>query len=61
MDPNKINKNKRKFIDVSDWFKNYVNKKSVRCKDRFQKIEHPLVSSGKAFWVNNNTLCIIDK
>ena len=45
-------------IDVSDWFSNYLNPLSIRCKDRFKIINHPLVDSGKAIWINNNTLCV---
>ena len=46
------------FIDVSEWKKDLI-KKSLRCKDRFTYINHPLVISGKAFWFNENTLCLI--
>ena len=46
-------------IDVSKWRKEYLEKKSLSCKDRFQIINHPLVSSGKAYWVDQNTICLI--
>ena len=45
-------------LNVSDWKNNYLNSKSVRCKDRFQTLNHPLVTSGKAFWIDNDNLCI---
>ena len=45
-------------IDVTDWIEGYLTSRSVSCKNRFTKINHPLVESGKAFWVDNNTLCI---
>ena len=48
----------RILIDVSQWKKEYLEPRSVYCKDRFQNINHPLVVSGKAFWYDNNTLCI---
>jgi hypothetical protein len=45
-------------LNVSDWKNNYLNSKSVRCKDRFQTLNHPLVTLGEAFWIDNNNLCI---
>ena len=45
-------------LDVSDWISNYLSKYSVKCKDRFQRVNHPLVKSGYAFWISNNELCI---
>ena len=45
-------------LDVSDWINNDLSKYSLRCKNRFEKINHPLVESGNAFWVSNNKLCI---
>jgi len=45
-------------LDVSDWINNDLSKYSVKCKDRFQTVNHPLVKSGYAFWINNNQLCI---
>ena len=48
----------RILIDVSQWKKEYLQPRSVYCKDRFQNINHPLVVSGKAFWYDDNTLCI---
>ena len=51
-------KDKNIFIDVTKWKKEYLSKKSVRCKDRFETIDHPLVTSGYAYWVDDNTLCI---
>lgn len=45
-------------LDVSDWKKTFLNTKSVRCKDRFQTVNHPMVTSGKAFWIDDNNLCI---
>ena len=48
----------KNLIDVTDWIKGYLTSMSVNCKNRFTKINHPLVESGKAFWVDNNTLCI---
>ena len=49
------------FIDVSKWRKEYLSKKSVSCKDRFEIINHPLVTSGYAYWVDDNTICLKDK
>ena len=51
-------KYKKILLDVSDWFHEHVERKSVKCIDRFEPIQHPLVISGKAFWVNEKTLCI---
>ena len=48
----------RDLLDVSKWRKEYLEPKSVYCKDRFQNINHPLVLEGKAFWHDINTLCI---
>ena len=60
MNPKQINTSKLegKLVDVSDWFSTYVQKRSIYCKDRFKKIQHPLVASGKAFWVDDNTICV---
>ena len=44
-------------LDVSSWIQNYLQPMSVRCINRFQYVNHPLVNSGDAFWVNSNTLC----
>ena len=48
----------RDLLDVSKWRKEYLEPKSVYCKDRFQNINHPLVIEGKAFWYDTNTICI---
>lgn len=45
-------------LNVTEWKNNYLNSKSVKCKDRFQNINHPLVTSKKAFWIDDNNLCI---
>ena len=45
-------------LDVSDWIKNELVKKSVYCNSRFENINHPLVISGEAFWEDNITLCV---
>lgn len=45
-------------LNVSEWKNKYLNSKSIKCKDRFKNINHPLVSSGKAFWFDENNLCI---
>lgn len=45
-------------LDVTDWIEKVLLPKSVKCKDRFENINHPLVTSGEAYWVNNKTLCI---
>jgi len=45
-------------LDVSDWIKTDLTKKSVYCNSRFKNINHPLVSSGDAFWEDNKTLCV---
>ena len=60
---NIINQSDREInlIDVSKWKEEYLNSKSVYCKDRFQNINHPLVVSGKAFWYDNNTICMKNK
>ena len=29
-------------MNVTEWKNNYLNSKSVKCKDRFQNINHPL-------------------
>jgi hypothetical protein len=55
----KNNKNYEMIIlNVSEWKNNYLNSHSVRCKDRFKNINHPLVTAKKAFWIDNNNLCI---
>ena len=48
----------RDLLDLSKWIKEYLKPKSVYCKDRFQNINHPLVREGRAFWYDNNTICI---
>ena len=45
-------------LDVSEWIKTDLAKKSVYCNSRFENINHPLVVSGNAFWEDNKTLCI---
>ena len=45
-------------VDVSDWIKTDLAKKSVYCNSRFKNINHPLVCSRDAFWVDNKTLCV---
>jgi hypothetical protein len=48
----------KELLDVSTWIKEYLTPLSFRCKDRFKNINHPLVLSGRAYWYNENTLCI---
>ena len=45
-------------LDVSDWIDEYLSPMSVSCKNRFEKINHPLVNSGDAYWIDNKTLCL---
>ena len=45
-------------INVSKWRNEYLEKRSVRCKDRFQTINHPLVTLGLAYWIDENNLCL---
>ena len=49
---------KKDLINVTDWINGYLTNMSVNCKNRFTKINHPLVDSGKAIWINNNTICV---
>lgn len=60
MDSSRINKESKDnvIVNVSKWRKEYLEKKSVRCKDRFQTINHPLVTSGLAYWIDENNLCL---
>lgn len=44
--------------DITPWINDFLEKKSVYCESRFKNINHPLVKSGDAYWINKNTLCI---
>ena len=51
----------RNIIDVTEWKKTYLAKKSIYCKDRFSIINHPLVISGEAYWIDENRICLKEK
>ena len=45
-------------MDVLLWKKTYLTKLSIRCKDRMEVINHPLVLTGQAYWYDDNNICI---
>ena len=55
---NTTNNWEREILLVNDWISSTLNPRSVRARDRFYYLNHPLVNRGIAFWLNHYTLCL---
>lgn len=45
-------------LDAAVWVKEYLSQRSIRYKSIFSYINHPLVNSGEAFWIDDTILCL---